>query len=100
VRQDGALVLNNEQRETQRVVCFSETPLEHIYSMFADIQNRTYRLQPYGLALTKMVARRAGINPIWYVDISSGHPWKLRNALNGLVRRSVSEGWFNDVREL
>ena len=60
--------------------------------MFADIENRSYRLQPYGLALTKMVARRSGINPIWYVDISQGHPWKVRNALNRLVESSVAGG--------
>jgi hypothetical protein len=100
VREAGELVLTPEQRETQRVVCFSETPLEHAYSLFAEIENRSYRLRPYGLALTKMVARRAGINPIWYVDISQGHPWAIRNALNRLVTKSVTEGWFNDVRAL
>jgi len=97
---DGALALTTEQRETQRVVCFSETPLEHIYSMFADIQNRTYRLRPYGLAVTKMVARRAGINPIWYVDISQGHAWRIRTALNTLVEKATGEGWFNEIRGL
>jgi hypothetical protein len=100
VRRDGRLVLSPEQTETQRVVCFTETPLEHTYSMFADIQNRTYRLQPYGLALTKMVARRVGINPIWYVDITTGHPWRIRNQLNALVEKSVAEGWFEEVAAL
>jgi hypothetical protein len=73
--------LSAEQQATQRAVCFSETPLEHIYSMFADIANRGVRLRPYGLALTKMVARRAGINRLWYVDITHGHDWKIRTAL-------------------
>jgi hypothetical protein len=52
--------------ESQRVVCFSETPLEHIYSMFANIEGRQVRLAPYGVACTKMVARRLGVNPVWY----------------------------------
>lgn len=92
--------MSQDQRDTQRVVCFSETPLEHVYSLFADIENRTYRLQPYGLAFTKMVARQAGINPIWYVDISHGHPWRIRNSLNRLVEKSVAEGWFDEVAAL
>src|SRR5437667_5968188 len=36
-------------RDSQRVVCFSETPLEHIYSLAADIAGRQVRLAPYGL---------------------------------------------------
>jgi hypothetical protein len=100
VRRAGALVLSAEHQATQRAVCFSETPLEHIYSMFAEIANRGVRLRPYGLALTKMVARRAGINPLWYVDITHGHDWKIRTALNRVVERSVAEGWFDEVRDM
>lgn len=97
---DGSPVLTAEQRETQRVVSFSETPLEHIYAMFANIANRNVDLRPYGLAITKMVARKVGINPVWYVDMSEGHPWLIRDALNDLVTRSCHEGWFTDVASL
>jgi hypothetical protein len=100
VRTNGALVLSAAQQATQRAVCFSETPLEHIYSMFADIANRDVRLRPYGLAITKMVARRSGVNPLWYVDISMGHPWRIRTALNRIVERSVADGWFQDVQDM
>ena len=36
---------------TQRVVCFSETPLEHTCALFANIANRQVRLRGYGVAL-------------------------------------------------
>ncbi|MDP9336035.1 MAG: hypothetical protein M3Q30_22370 [Actinomycetota bacterium] len=101
-QQTQQLALNDAQRETQKVVCFSETPLEHIYSMFASIQDRQIELEPYGLALTKMVARRAGVNPVWYVDITDAappHPWRIRTALNRLVVRSCREGWFDEVSD-
>jgi hypothetical protein len=55
-------------RQTQRAVSFSETPLEHIYALVADIDGRQIKLEPYGLVLTKIVARREGVNPVWYVD--------------------------------
>jgi hypothetical protein len=60
---------------SQRVVCFSETPLEHVHLLAADISGRRVRLEPYGFALTKLVARRRGVNPVWYVDMTSGHDW-------------------------
>jgi hypothetical protein len=44
--------------------------LEHIYSMFAEIEGRQVRLEPYGVAFTKMTARRLGANPVWYVDMT------------------------------
>jgi hypothetical protein len=49
-------------RQSQRVIAFSETPLEHIYSLVTEIENRLIRLEPYGLAFTKMAARRMGIS--------------------------------------
>jgi hypothetical protein len=32
---------------SQKVVCFSETPLEQVYSMYADIPGRSVRLEPF-----------------------------------------------------
>lgn len=63
--------------DSQKVVCFSEAPLEHLYSLTADINGRRIALEPYGIAFTKMVVRRRGANPVWYVDMSYGHDWKL-----------------------
>ncbi|HXL44015.1 MAG TPA: hypothetical protein VN960_08155 [Gaiellaceae bacterium] len=83
------LALNDAERESQRVVCFSETPLEHAYSLFSDIRNRAVKLKPYGVAFTKMVARRMGIQPVWYVDMTPGRAWVVSEALNGLVRAAA-----------
>lgn len=81
---DVARTLGPEAEETQKVVCFSETPLEQVFSMFADIEGRDIALQPYGVAFTKMTARRKGVNPVWYVDMTPGRTWVQAKALNQL----------------
>lgn len=81
--------------QSQRVVCFSETPLEHIYSLVAEIEGRSVNLEPYGVAFTKMVARRSGINPIWYVDQTPRRIWKITAALNELKQQAVDTGYFH-----
>lgn len=58
-----------------KVVCFTETPLEFTHLLVSEIENRTYQLEPYGLAVTKRQGRERGVNPIWYVDITPGHDW-------------------------
>jgi hypothetical protein len=82
-------------KQTYRVVCFSETPLEHIYSLVADINGRRIRLRPYGLAMTKLTARRMGISPIWYVNQTPGFDWKVTPAVNALKKRAGDEGKFH-----
>jgi len=85
-------------KQTQRVVCFSETPLEHIYSLVAEITNprRQIQLAPYGLALTKIIARRLGANPIWYVDmLPTGREW-LTHAVWTLSQETVEAGAFHE----
>lgn len=83
--------------DTQRVVCFSETPLEHIYSLFADIESRNVLMKPYGLAFTKKEARDIGINPVWYVDRTAGasHGWKLASALDAAFASAAATGAFD-----
>jgi hypothetical protein len=77
---------------TQRCVCLTETPLEQVWMMTQDISQRQVRLQPYGVALTKVVGRRRGANPVWYVDITPGHDWLTVpiNRLVELARRGES----------
>ena len=67
-----------------KVVCFSETPLEHVYSLFQDIRGRSVKLSSYGLAFTRETARSGGINPVWYVDMTPGRTWTLPPALDEL----------------
>jgi hypothetical protein len=87
--------LGEDALESQRVVCFTETPLEHTYSMFAEIAGRSVRFRPYGIAFPKMVARLMGINPVWYIDMSrppGGYrEWALARALNELVEGAAGD---------
>lgn len=77
--------------DSQKVVCFTETPLEHLYLMLAEITDlsRNCRFAPFGVAITKRLARETGVNPVWYTDISpSGHDW-LMNSVNRLIAQAV-----------
>lgn len=86
---------NDSNRTTQRVVCFTETPLEHIYSHVADIEGRSVQLTPYGVAFTKMSARRRGINPVWYVDQTWGRAWTIAKSLDELRDAAKQSGDFH-----
>lgn len=88
-----AAELGEPAEDSQRVVCFSEAPLEQVYSLAAEIVGRREKLEPYGLVFTKMVARRKGANPIWYVDMSpSGRIWEISIALDRLASEAAALG--------
>ncbi|MEU4011473.1 hypothetical protein AB0H30_23810 [Streptomyces pseudogriseolus] len=70
--------------DSQRTVCFTETPLEHAWMMCEQIPGRTMRFDGYGLASTRTFARRRGANPVWYLDITPGHDW-LTTPVNNMV---------------
>jgi hypothetical protein len=53
---------------SQRVVCFTETPLRFVHLMCADIEHRNFNFAPYGIAFTRTYARTMGVNPVWYID--------------------------------
>lgn len=84
--------LTQQDVHTQRVVCFSETPLDQAHSLFADIAGRRVNMEPYGVAFTKVTARRRGVNPVWYVDKSPGHNWSVSKALGDLRASATSPG--------
>ena len=56
----------------QKVVCFTETLLEQVWTMLERIENRDILFEPYGVVFTKVWARRKGANPVWYIDMSVG----------------------------
>jgi len=97
LRDAGALseVDYETSKQSQHVVCFTETPLEHAWSFVCNIGNRTYKLQPFGLAFRKKRARQMGINPIWYTDATSApgrsEDW-LGREVERLVERAASSG--------
>jgi hypothetical protein len=83
-------------RQSQRVVCFSETPLEHVYAMLGEMEPaRQVVLRPYGLAFPKVRARKMGINPVWYVDKTPGRYWEVAHAIDGLVEHARAGGDFH-----
>jgi hypothetical protein len=82
--------LDNETEDTQRCVCFTETPLEFVYLLVEELQGRQVRLEPYGIAITKRQGRLRGVNPIWYVDITPGHHW-LTQDLDRLRDRFLAD---------
>lgn len=75
----------------QQVVCFTETPLEHIHLLLEPITDlsRACEFEPYGIATTKRLARDTAVNPVWYTDITpKGHDW-LMNSVNALITQAV-----------
>ena len=74
--------------DSQKCVSFSETPLEHLHCLTQRIAKRRFSFSSYGLAFTKMTARRLGANPVWYVDITPGHDW-LMKPINELIVREA-----------
>lgn len=76
--------------DAMKVVCFSETPLEHVYSLFQEIRGRSVKLSPYGVAFTRETARSKGINPVWYVDMTPGRTWSVPPALDDLREQAAA----------
>ena len=93
---DHAESTGGHVRQSQLCVCFSEAPLEHLYSLVADIANRSVKLCPYGLAVTKMVARRNGANPVWYVDMTPGRDWEQARSLDDLRAQAIAGDFTSD----
>jgi hypothetical protein len=87
--------LDEAGRRSQRVVCFSETPLEHIDMLVAEIAGRQIKLQPWGVVVTKMTARANGVNPVWYVDMTPGRDWEIAAALDRLREDAIQSGFAN-----
>lgn len=53
---------------SQKVACFTETPLQFLRLMCEDIEHRANDFAPYGVAFTRTFARAEGLNPVWYID--------------------------------
>lgn len=74
---------------TQKCVCFTETPMEHVWMMIENIEGRAVQFEPYGLAITKTTGRKTGFNPVWYSDITRrGVDWPAK-AVNDLIGEAV-----------
>lgn len=79
--------------DSQKCVCFTEAPLEYIRLMLEKIDDRDYQFAPYGIAITKKLARIKDVNPVWYIDITPGRDW-LMTPINKLINQT--NGDFDD----
>jgi hypothetical protein len=73
------LKAKGQSSDSQRCVCFTETPLEYTHLLLEQIENRDCHFGPYGIAITKKQGRSEGVNPVWYVDSSPGHHWMMND---------------------
>lgn len=83
----GAAVSSGNPRvgDSQKVACFTETPLEHSWTMTRELaERRASKFAPYGVAFTKSYARRRHCNPVWYVNCTRGYDWPT-HAINAAV---------------
>lgn len=87
--------------DTQKVVCFTETPLEHVRLLTEEIQGRRFKFGPFGIAITKRAARIWGVNPVWYLDITPGHNW-LTKPLQNMIDAEIHVKTFSksDIAKL
>jgi hypothetical protein len=85
----------HQNTDSQKVVCFTETPLEHVSLLLGEIEGRRCQFEPYGLAITKKQGRARSVNPVWYVDITPGHDW-LTQPLDELVNQAVLNPPFDE----
>ena len=81
--------------ECQKVVSFTETPLEHVTLVAQEIVGRQFNFEPYGIVITKHIARRIGVNPVWYLDTTPGHEW-LVNPFEEIIDAAIAGGSFKD----
>lgn len=82
--------------DSQRCVCFTETPLEHVNLLLQEIDGRAEQFEPYGIAFPRNIGRRNGVNPVWYIDITPrGVDWLIA-PVNELVTEALERGNFDD----
>jgi hypothetical protein len=85
----AARVDNPEARKTQNVVCFTEVPLQHLWTLCEPQTGNWHQTEPYGIAILKTWARHRGCHPVWYLDTTGGgHEW-LHRPLRELVRQAM-----------
>lgn len=73
--------------EGQRVVCFSETPLDYLSWLVNPGISRRNEYEGYGVAFTREFLLHAGASPIWYINqvaSRSGFRW-LVHEVNDLI---------------
>jgi hypothetical protein len=80
----GKGLYHDDLQLNTNAVCFTETPLEHIYTLVAPIENKRYEYRKYGLVFTKQYMRKRGACPIWYINHLQEGGSNIRTALDNL----------------
>ncbi|NMD59424.1 UNVERIFIED_ORG: abortive phage resistance protein AbiGi (putative antitoxin) [Nocardia globerula] len=75
---------------SQKVVCFTETPLEHCSMMVKEIVGRSCRFTSYGIVFTKSVAKQRDCNPVWYLNMDVGNRSWLTKDVNVMVEDCIN----------
>jgi hypothetical protein len=76
-----------EAFDTQRVVCFSETPPDDLHGLINPGVWRRYNFRPFGVAFTREYALDHGANAVWYLNSYIGavqHQWLVKE-VNDLI---------------
>jgi hypothetical protein len=68
VRKDGTVRYDESkiQHDWLKAVCFTETPIDHVYLQTKKIYGRQMQFEPYGLAFREDVVLRRNGNPLFY----------------------------------
>jgi hypothetical protein len=83
-RADGRVLNQNShvRRDWLRSVCFTETPLDHVYLQMQPIYGRQLHFEPYGLAFPESAVRGMNGNPVLYIQTTNQN---IRSAFDRLV---------------
>ena len=76
---------------SQKAVCFTETPLEHLHLLVEKIEGRRHHFTSYGIVITKKFARENNVNPVWYVENNSDLGKVRQTFFNNILRRYETE---------
>lgn len=73
--------------ESQKVACFSETPLRSLHGLIDPGIWRRYHFRPYGVAFKRTTVIDRGGNPVWYLNMYTGQggfEWLVKS-VNALI---------------
>lgn len=65
-----------------KVVCFTETPLDHLFVHTLPISERNLHFEPYGLAFKEEFIRSQGASPVMYFEADNKH---IKNSLQAMA---------------
>jgi hypothetical protein len=88
-RSDGRILnaASYVRRDWLRSVCFTETPVDHVYLQMQQVHGRQLHFESYGLAFRETVVRGANGNPVLYIQTTNQN---MRAAMDALVQNPLA----------